>query len=149
MLNRGEVLKNTTEELLSRLVNIRKRSDLKTYIESNSKSSSEQLHDYILNICNKKGYDKRDIIKNADVNRTYGYQILNGFKKPSREKILQLCVGNSFTRAQINKALTIANLGILYAKNPRDSIVIYSLNNSVSLIDTNIILHEHDFESLG
>lgn len=143
-------MKNKTEELLNRLMNIRRKSDLKTYIESSSlETDTKQLHDYILKICYEKGYEKSDIIKRADIDKTYGYQILNGSRKPSRDKILQLCVGNSFTLVQTNKALTIANCGILYAKNPRDSIIIYSLNNSLSLIDTNIILDEHGYESLG
>lgn len=143
-------MKNKTEELLNRLMNIRKKSDLKSYVESDSLSTdTKQLHDYMLSICEEKGDSKGDIIKNADLNRTYGYQILNGFKKPSRDKIIQISVGNKFTLKQANKALTIANLGILYAKDPRDSIIIYSLNNCLSLIETNIILHEHGYESLG
>lgn len=143
-------MKNKTEELLNRLRNIRKSSDLKNYIDSNSlESNSYQLHDYILEICKEKDYRKNQIIRNADLNRTYGYQILSGYKTPSRDKILQICVGNSFTVEETNKALTIANLGILYAKDPRDSIMIYSLNNSLSLIDTNIIIHEHGYETLG
>lgn len=143
-------MKDKTEELLNRLTNIRKRSDLKTYIDSHQlESNDKQLHDYILKICQDKGYGKRHIIKNADINRTYGYQILSGLKTPSRDKLLQICVGNKFTTEESNRALTIANWGILYAKDPRDSIIIYSLNNGLNIIDANIILDEHGYELLG
>lgn len=142
--------KNKTEELLKRLKNIRNKADLKSYIDTHTiETSDKQLADYILEICNNKGYKKSDIIRNSDINRTYGYQILSGFKSPSRDKLLQICVGNNFTREHTNKALTIANFGMLYAKNPRDSIIIYSLNNNLNLIETNIILHEHGYRSLG
>lgn len=143
-------MKNKTEDLLNRLIKIRKRSDLKTYIESNTyEKDNIDFHDYILKVCRDKGYRKSDIIRNADINRTYGYQILSGFKMPSRDKVLQICMGNRFTRGEANRALSLSNWGILYAKNPRDSIIIYCLNNCLSLIEANIILHEHGYESLG
>lgn len=139
--------KNKTEELLNILKRIRNKSELKGYIDRNP--LEKQVADYIIDVSNKKGYKKSDIIRNSDIDRTYGYQILSGLKKPSRDKLLQICLGNKFTRKETNKALTIANWGILYAKNPRDSIIIYGLNNSLSLVDTNIILHEYGYDSLG
>lgn len=143
-------MKNKTGELLNKLKTIRNKSDLKKYIDTHVfEIDNSQLSDYILKICNDKGYKKSDIIRNADLNRTYGYQILSGLKMPSRDKILQICIGNQFTGVQTNKALTISNCGILYAKNPRDSIIIYSLNNSLNLIEANIILHEHGYKPLG
>lgn len=142
--------KNITEELLKRLGKIRNKSDLKVYIDNHGlESNDKQVADYILEICSQKDYKKSDIIKNSDIDRTYGYQILSGFKRPSRDKLLQLCLGNKFSKEETNKALTIANWGILYAKNPRDSIIIYGFNNSLNLVDTNLILHEHGYDSLG
>ncbi|MBS4536378.1 XRE family transcriptional regulator [Clostridium sp. D2Q-14] len=139
-----------TEELLDRLNRIRNQSDLKNYIDSCSlEKCNYELSEYILKICENKGYGKSDIIRNSDMHRTYGYQILSGDKSPSRDKLLQICIGNKFTRDQANRALTIANLGILYAKDPRDSIIIYSLNNKLNLIDTNVILDEHGFKLIG
>lgn len=139
-----------TEDLLNKLMNIKKRSDLNKYFEENAAHIDNHfLPDYILKICQDKGLGKSDIIRNADINRNYGYQILSGLKAPSRDKLLQICIGNGFTLEQANKAMTIGNLGILYAKDPRDSIMIYSLNNSLNLIETNIILDEHGYKLLG
>lgn len=139
-----------TEKLLHRLNNIKSRYELKKYIEfSESKEDHFKLSEYILEVCNAKGLKKNEIIKNADIYRTYGYEILSGKKLPSRDKILQICIGNGFSLEETNRCLTIGQLGILYAKNPRDSIIIYALNNDLNLIDTNIILAEHNFELLG
>ena len=139
-----------TEKLLDRLNSIKNESELKKYINSSkSKGNSLELSDYILKICKSKGLKKSDIIRNADIYRTYGYEILNGKKLPSRDKLLKICIGNLFNLEQTNRTLTIAQLGILYAKDPRDSIIIYALNNQLNLIDTNIILNEHNLEVLG
>lgn len=142
--------RNKTEELLNILKNIRKMSELKKYIDDHAiERDKNRLSDYILRICEEKGYSKSDIIRNADIHRTYGYQILSGIKRPSRNKLLQISIGNKLTREETNKALTIANLGILYAKDPRDSIIIYALNNGLNLVDANIILYEQGYDLLG
>lgn len=139
-----------TEDLLKRLSNIKSRCELKKHIEFlKTKWNNFTLSEYILEICSTKGLSKSEIIKNADIYRTYGYEILNGEKVPSRDKFLQICIGNGFTLEETNRGLSIGKLGILYAKDPRDSIIIYALNNNLNLIDTNIILDEHNFKLLG
>lgn len=139
----------STEKLLNRLKNIKNKSELNKYVDSsNHKEDNYKLSEYILELCKDKGYSKSDIIKNSDIYRSYGYEILNGKKSPSRDKLLQICIGNKFTLDQTNRALTLGKLGVLYPKDPRDSIMIYSINNKLNLIDTNIILNEHDFQAL-
>lgn len=136
-----------TDNLLNILKNINNKSHLNRYVDFlESEENNLQLSEYILNVSTSKGLKKVDIIKNAHIYRTYGYEILNGKKLPSRNKLLQICIGNKFTLVETNKSLTLAKLGVLYAKDPRDSIIIYTINNKLSLIHTNIILDDHNFE---
>lgn len=136
-----------TDRLLNVLNNFKKKSNLNQYIDFiESKKSSLVISDYIIDIGNEKNLSKVDIINNSNIYRTYGYEILSGKKLPSRDKLLQICLGNKFTLEETNRALTIAKLGVLYAKDPRDSIIIYSINNKLKLIHTNIILDDHNFE---
>lgn len=146
----GDLVKNKqTERLLNRLNNIKNKNDLNQYIKSSkSKENSLKLSEYILELCHTKGFKKNHIIKNSNIYRTYGYEILSGKKLPSRDKLLQICIGNDFTLEETNRSLTLGKLGILYAKNPRDSIIIYALNNKLNLIATNILLEEHNLKIL-
>lgn len=140
----------STEKLQNILNKIESKSELRKYIHSsNSQLINYELSEYILKICETKGYSKSEIIKNADIYRTYGYAILKGEKSPSRDKVLQICLGNKFNLDETNRTLTLAKLGILYAKDPRDSIIIYALNNKLNIINTNIILNDHGFKFLG
>lgn len=140
----------STQELLDRLNKIENKSKLKSHIDSsNLEESNYKLSDYIVETCKSKGYNKSTIIKNAHLYRTYGYEILSEKKSPSRDKLLQICIGNKFTLDETNRTLTIGKLGILYSKDLRDSIIIYSLNNDLDLIDVNILLDEHNFKLLG
>lgn len=138
-----------TEKLLDILNNIKDESKLKKYINSSAhEKNSLTLSEYILKICKNKGFKKSDIIKNADIYRTYGYEILSGKKLPSRDKLIKFGLGNGFSLKETNRSLTLGKLGILYAKNPRDSIIIFSINNKLSIVDVNIILYENNFEAL-
>ncbi|MGL6108208.1 helix-turn-helix domain-containing protein [Romboutsia sp.] len=71
---------------------------------------------FFKNILKDKKISKSNIIKNAHIDRTYGYQLLNGTKKPSGDKILKLCIGGGFTIDETNKALKLGNCGELYSK---------------------------------
>lgn len=139
-----------TEKLLDILNTFQDKSQLNKYIDSlESNKNNLELFQYILKVARDKGFEKSDIIRNSDLYRTYGYEILSGKKLPSRDKLLQICIGNNFTLDETNRCLTLGKLGVLYAKNPRDSILIYALNNKLNLIDTNIILHGHNFDPLA
>lgn len=138
-----------TEKLLDILNNIKNKSKLDRYINSSaSEKDGLKLSEYILEVAKYKGFNKSDIIKNSDIYRTYGYELLSGKKLPSRDKLLQICLGNRFTLDETNRSLTLGKLGILYAKDPRDSIIVYALNNNVNLIDVNILLYEHNLKPL-
>ena len=141
---------NQTEQLLKKLNNIKDINVLKEYISTSmhERDNSMILSEYILEVCRANNIEKNNIIKNSNLYRTYGYEILGGRKLPSRDKILQICIGNKFSLEETNRCLTIGKLGVLYAKDPRDSIIIFALNNNLKLIEANFILDEHDFKIL-
>ncbi|WP_416906597.1 helix-turn-helix domain-containing protein [Paraclostridium sordellii] len=99
-------------------------------------------------MCKEKGISKSDLIKNAEIDRTYGYQILNGTKKPSRDKLLKLCISASLDIQESNKALKLGNVGQLYPKNPRDSIIIFGINKKLNLFQIDELLFNRNFDTL-
>ena len=74
---------------------------------------------------------------------------MRGDKKPSRDKILQFCIGANFNLEESNKALKIGNAGELYAKVPRDSIIIFGINNNLSIMAINELLFSYKLTLLG
>lgn len=102
----------STEKLLNILNKAKNKSSLDKYISSNSEHDTYELSEYILEISTSKGYSKSDIIRNSEIYRSYGYQILNGKKSPSRDNLLKICIGNKFNLEQTNRTLTLAKLGV-------------------------------------
>lgn len=141
-------MKNETVNLLNTLNTIDNTKELHDFLD-NIHDKSITFITYFNDICNKKNLKKSDLIYKANINRTYGYQILNGDKKPSRDKILQLCIGANLTLKETNKCLILGNVNELYVKNPRDSIIIFSINKNLSIIDIDELLYEYNLPLLG
>ena len=130
---------------ISDVSSIRNERELSIYLEKLSSEKNEKTFpEYFLNVLDRKGLRKTDAISASFLDRIYAYQILAGKKNGGREKIISLCIGGDFDIDETQKALTLARMGILYSKNSRDSIIIYSINNHFSIIDTNSLLIKHN-----
>ena len=93
--------------------------------------------------------DKAEVILESQIPRTYAYQIFQGSKQAGRDKILQLAFAMKLDLEETNRLLTIANHPLLYAKKQRDAILIFSISNRYSLMETNELLYEFHQELLG
>lgn len=89
-------------------------SHIDQYLKDNEEYIIDQtLSNFICNLLETKNLTKADIIKKADINDIYGYQILSGRRKPSRNKLICLCVGAEFTLEETNEILTIGEFSPL------------------------------------
>ncbi|MEG2788587.1 MAG: hypothetical protein RR942_12305 [Romboutsia sp.] len=138
-----------TVELMSILNDIEDESFLDEFLKTTSDNFSDLgLPKFFKDICSEKNISKSSLIKNAEIDRTYGYQILNGTKKPSRDKILKLCISANLNLEESNKALKLGNVGELYPKNPRDSVIIFALNKNLDILKIDELLYNRNFDTL-
>ena len=105
--------------------------------------------DYINEILLEKDLEKSDIIRDAQIPRTYAYQIFQGSKQAGRDKILQLAIAMKLNLEDTNRLLTVAHHNHLYAKQQRDAILIFGISKQYSLIQINELLDEFHHELLG
>lgn len=107
------------------------------------------IAEYLDVIIKEKGVSKSQVIKRANLDKNYAYQIFNGNKtNPSRNKILMLAIGMKLTLNETRKLLKIAGLTDLYARSPRDSVIIFCINKGMSLIETNEQLNDFGLDIL-
>ncbi len=81
----------------------------------------------------EKGLRKSAVIREANLNETFGYQIFSGQRGASRDKILALGFALKLDLAEMHKLLNHANLGDLYSKNRRDAIIIFCISHGYTL----------------
>lgn len=93
-------------------------------------------------ILNQKQCSKADIIKQSLLDRTYAYQILNGTKLPGRNKILALSIAAGCSLEETQRLLESAKEGILYARSSRDALIIYGIQQHLTLMEINELLCE-------
>ena len=98
------------------------------------------ISEYLNMIIEKKELVKSEVIKSSGLDRVYAYQILNGTRTPSRDKLIQFAFGMKLTLDETQTLLKYNGMAPLYAKNRRDSIILFAINERASVIDLNIML---------
>ena len=137
----------TTEQLQHE---IKESCDIQDFLASNRRSL---LHDsfpeYLNKLLSEKGLHKKDIIRASQLDRVYVYQIFAGRKFPSRNKLLALAFGMQLSAEETQKLLKISGNRELYARDPRDAVVLFALQREMSIADANELLYRNAFKLLG
>lgn len=140
-------MKATTRELLEIL---KRNKSIYEYLAENSEDFLNiSLKEWLNNYVQEKKLKKADIVKASNLNEQYAYQIFRDEKlKPSRNKLLQLAFGMGLELENAQIMLRISGNNELYPKFERDSVIIYSLVNKLSLVECNEILFDLGYEIL-
>ena len=86
--------------------------------------------DVIDALLEEKGLKRSDIIRELNYDRTYGYQILNGTRVPTKKQIIEIALFIGITTEQLQQLLKICGREVLYARNIEDAKVMYALEHS-------------------
>ena len=130
----------TTEDLLKTLL----RTDEYSQFQELKDNGIVSLAEHLDALLDQKEPSKAEVIYRARLDTVYGYQIFNGTRKPSRDKLLQLAFGFPLTYKETLTLLKIAGVGSLYVRRRRDSIIIFALNKGFSLEQLNELLEQED-----
>lgn len=138
---------NRTSALLRGLLST---PDLGEYMESNA-AEMEILafHLYLTERCKTTGQIPEQVIKCAGIERTYGHQLFNGTRKPSRDKVLQLAFGLHLNLDETQELLQAAQKNPLYPKIKRDAAIVYCLSHHKEILETQSVLQALGLTLLG
>ena len=139
----------STTQLMKILNQVDNDSKIEEYLsELDSSDMPTTFPSYMEKIMEEKHIDKSDLINNSQIERTYGYQILNGRKNAGRNKIIAMCLAAKLNIKETQRALEIAHEGVLYSRDKRDAVIIFAVNHKYNVIKTNQLLKEYNFEEL-
>lgn len=129
----------------SHLENELKRSEsLEAFLDNNQDElSREELPELLQVLADSRGMTKADIVKASNLNEIYAYQILSGARRPSRDKLLCMCFALKATLEETQDVLKKSGFAPLYARNQRDSIIMYALVHEKNIHELNIDLYDH------
>ena len=136
-----------TSTMLRRLF---KTKSLSAFIRQNESGMvTEDFGEYVKTFCREKNITVEGLIKNTGIERTYGHQLVNGTRKPSRDKVLQFALAMELEPEKAQHLLRIADKSELYPRIKRDAVIIYALNNHLSFQKTQELLYENSLTLLG
>lgn len=140
-------MKKTTGELLELL---KKSPAAASYMEHAANDLIQQipLSVYLADLIEEKAMEKSRLIRLSGLDRGYVYDILAGKKNPSRDKVLALCFAMSLSAEEAQQLLKSTGYAPLYVRLERDSIILFALEHGISLIETNELLFEMNYEVL-
>lgn len=133
-----------TEELLDELLST---SSIDAFVEQNG-LGHRALSEYLEQLLAKKHLKRSQVVRMADLNETFGYQIFTGARNPSRNKVLQIAFAMALTPRETNRALEAAGVSSLYSKDRRDAIIIFCLDRGCSLQKANEELYRFGEETI-
>lgn len=126
-----------TEELLDELMSV---SSVGDYLERH-RFSERGLSAYLQELLVERGLLQSVVVREAQLNPTFGYQVFMGKRGAGRNTVLQIAFAMGLSPREANRALQAAGANGLYPKNRRDAILIYCLQHNVGLMKANETLY--------
>jgi hypothetical protein len=128
-------------------------SEFDKYCKENKESLITESNDfstYIKEIISARGLTQQNVFLKADIPERYGYKILSGEKHTKqRDVILRICYAAELSLDETQRALKKYEMPELYAKIPRDALLMIIFNERPgSIIDVNSVLKKNGMEPL-
>lgn len=133
-----------TEELLAELL---ASPSIEGFLDDNA-TNEVTLSEYLQELLDKKGLKRAEVIRKANLNATFGYQVFTGARGAGRDTILQLVFAMELTLREANRLLQAAGANGLYCKNRRDGIIIFCIEHSYLLQETDEELYRFGEETI-
>lgn len=125
--------------------------NFEAYCRENAKSlTNSSFTVYMKNIISEKKLTQQIVFLRADVPERYGYKLLSGEKRTKkRDIILRICYAAEMSLTQTQRALEKYEMPRLYAKQPRDALLMVIFNERPGdIIEVNEILAKHGMDAL-
>lgn len=109
-----------------------------TYLDANQPFFSDlSVTELLTALYGKKSVSKADLARRAGMSEVYLHQVFSGRRKPSRDRLLCLCVGLGATLEETQQLLRQATYAQLYPRIKRDAIISHGIVHDVTLNDIN------------
>ena len=136
-----------TSTLMKRLF---KTKHLDAFLKSNEKYMEvPSFTELLQKRCREKGLVAEQVILHSGLDRTYGHQLFNGTRRPSRDKVLQLALGLEAGVEGAGELLRAAGRSELYPRFRRDAVLLYCLKEKITVLETQEILDQYGLSLLG
>lgn len=105
--------------------------------------------EFITDLASEREEVPERIIDRANLSKSFGHQLFNGRRKPSRDSVLQLAFGFEADYELAQELLKVARKSQLHPRVRRDVVIIYCLQHRYTVVDAQIALDKYGLPLLG
>ena len=136
----------STGDLGQELMN---QPNLDAYIRDNQAQFSDcSVIDLLLQLFDRKSFSKAELARHAGISEVYLHQVFSGRRKPSRDRLVCICIGLKATLDEAQELLKQAGYAQLYPKNKREAIIAHGIIHGTALAEINDKLFTEDEKTL-
>ena len=117
-----------TEELLARLL---ASATPQEYLDQ-TQVGERDFAAYLRSLLQQKGLTRADVLRACDVSPSFGYQVFQGTRRPSRDTAIALAFGLGCSLREAQRLLRLAGTSELWSRKRRDAIIIYCLQHGMT-----------------
>ena len=97
---------------------------------------------YLTDLLHQRGLTVQDVVVGCNLDRSYGYQLFNGTRRPTRNFLLRLALLLRLSDEEAQRLLNIAGRQPLYVRRRRDAAVLYALSHGLTVEETEELLED-------
>ena len=129
--------------------NLLKVKDIKDFLANNQENMlTLTFPEYLMMLLQQKKRKRADVVRDSGLEKAYVYQIFNGEKKPSRDKLIALAFGLHLNVEETQRMLKLGGCSELYARVPRDAVIMFAIQRNMDIIATDELLYNNDYATL-
>lgn len=123
---------------------LRRSKSVEQFMQENeAELGTISVAEYLNQLLAVYNLDKCDIAKRGGFAGNYPYQIFNGKKSASRDKLIQIAVGFPLTVEETQQLLRLGGYRELYVRNNRDAYILFALEKKYEIQEVNELLYKN------
>lgn len=127
--------KKSTGDLRQELMD---QPNLDAYIHENQEYFSEKnVTELLAQMYGRKDISKAELARCAGISEVYIHQVFSGRRRPSRDRLVCICIGLKATLDEAQELLKQAGYAQLYPKNKREAIIAHGIIHGTALAEIN------------
>lgn len=127
----------TTNRLLKM---IQERDASLTLLDDTALVSGIKFTEYLQQKMDERHVSAAKLMTDADISKTYIYQILRGERRPRRDTALRIALALKLKTDEVQRILTLSGNNVLYPRVRRDAAILFARSHGMSLLETEELL---------
>ena len=129
--------------------NLKQAATFKDFLIKNQENMlTVTLSEYLNQLLEQKDFIRADVVRDSGLEKSYVYQIFDGEKKPSRDKLIALAFGLGLNEEETQRMLKLGGCSELYPRTERDALILFNIHHGKSIDETEADLYERGLDTL-